>query len=190
MRIRLTAVLMIMAAGTAPTAGPGYTPGYDFTSLFNTDFVVLIGFLLFLAILFYFNVPSMLGGLLDGRARQIQAELAEARALREEALSILANYERKQRDVAAQSERIIAHARAEAIAEQASADLQASITRRLHAAEDRITNAEQSAVREVRDRAIEVAVAAAAQVIADQTSTADQNRLIDSAIADVEARLH
>lgn len=169
----------------------GYS-SYDFTSLFNTDFVVLIGFLLFLAILFYFNVPSMLGGMLDNRARQIRADLDEARALREEAQTILASYERKQREVAAQSERIVASARedAAAAAEQAKADLKASIARRLQAAEDQIASAEQSAVRDVRNRAVDVAVAAAAQVIAAQTTAAEANKLIDNAITEVEARLH
>ncbi len=178
--------------GTAAMAAEDGYGGYDFTSLFNTDFVVLIGFLLFLAIIFYFNVPAMLGGMLDTRAKQIQAELDEARALREEAQTILASYERKQREVAEQSERIVAQARDEAAAaaEQAKADLKTSIARRLQAAEDQIASAEQSAVREVRDRAVEVAIAAAAQVIADQTSAEDQGKMIDNAIADVETRLH
>ncbi len=66
-------------------AGDGYEPGYGFTSLFNTDYVVLIGFLLFLAIIFYFNVPSMLGKMLDQRADGIKSELDEARKLREDA---------------------------------------------------------------------------------------------------------
>jgi F-type H+-transporting ATPase subunit b len=144
-------------------AEPGYEPGYDFTSLFNTDFVVLIGFLVFLSILFYFNVPAMLGGMLDKRADGIKSELDEARALREEAQTLLASYERKQREVTEQSERIVAQARtdAEAAAEAAKAELAKSIERRLAAAEDQIASAEAKAVRAVSDRAVEVAVAAA-----------------------------
>ena len=97
-------------------------------SLGNTDFVVLIGFLLFLAIIFYFNVPAMLGGMLDKRAEGIKADLDEARALREEAQSLLASYERKSREVADQAERIVAQAKAdaEAAAAQARADLPAA----------------------------------------------------------------
>lgn len=191
---RLT-LLFILAGSPAFAAGEddghGYG-GYDFTSLFNTDFVVLIGFLLFLALIFYFNVPSLLMSMLDKRAEGIQAELDEARALREEAQTILASYERKQREVAEQSERIVAHAREEArlAAEQAKEDLKNSIARRLQAAEDQIANAEQKAVKEVRDRAVEVAIAAAARVIAEQTTAADSNRLIDQAIDTVSERLH
>lgn len=165
--------------------------GLEF-SLANTNFVVLISFLVFLGVLVYFKVPGILTGLLDQRAEQIRTDLDEARALREEAQTILASYERKQREVAEQSERIVAQAREEAqlAAEQAKAELKASIARRLAAAEDQIASAESGAVREVRDRAIGIAVAAAADVIAAKTSAADQNKLIDGAIEEVSARLH
>ncbi|MBF9035373.1 F0F1 ATP synthase subunit B [Rhodobacterales bacterium HKCCE2091] len=187
--IRLTAALAALLAAPAYAAGPG---AYDFTSFFNTDYVVLIGFLLFLAVLFYFNVPGMLMGLLDKRAEQIRADLDEARALREEAQSILAGYERKQRDVAEQAERIVSAARADAAAaaEQAKEDLKASIARRVKQAEDQIANAEQKAVRQVRDRAIEVAVAAASDILGQQTTATEANKLIDASIAQVGQRLN
>ena len=41
----------------------------------------------------------MIGGILDTRAAGIQSELDEARALYEESRSLLASYERKQREV-------------------------------------------------------------------------------------------
>ena len=65
--------------------------------------------------------------MLDARAVQIKADLDEARALREEAKAILASYERKQKEVQEQSERIVASAKEEAMAaaEQAKADLKA-----------------------------------------------------------------
>ncbi len=67
-----------------------------FFSLGNTNFIVLIAFLLFVGVLLYIRVPGMLTGMLDKRAVQIKADLDEARALREEAKTILASYERKQ----------------------------------------------------------------------------------------------
>jgi F-type H+-transporting ATPase subunit b len=45
-------------------------------------------------------------------------------------------------------------------------------------------------VRSVRDRAIEVAIAAAAEAIAKEMAAADANKMIDNAIAEVERRLH
>ena len=75
-------------------------------------------------------------------------------------------------------------------AEQAKADLKVTIARRLQAAEDQIASAEASAVKEVRDRAVTVAVAAARDVIAKQMTAAAGNKLIDEAIAEVDAKLH
>ena len=179
-------------AATALGAGPAFAATGPFFSLGNTDFVVLLGFLIFLGVLVYFKVPTLLAGMLDKRAEGIQSELDEARALREEAQALLASYERKQRDVQEQADRIIAHARQEAelAAEQAREDMKAAVARRLAAAESQIASAEAAAVREVRDRAAAIAIAAARDVIAQQTTSDDADRLIDDSIAEVSAKLH
>jgi len=185
MRLSLTFVAALSASPALAADGP-------FISLGNTDFIVLISFLVFVGILMYFKIPGLLAGLLDKRADGIRAELDEARALREEAQTVLAGFERKQGEVAAQSERIIAQARseAEAAAEKAKADIKASIARRLAAAEDQIGSAEQAAVREVRDSAIQIAIGAASEVVTNQMSDADQDKLIEESIGAVEKRLH
>jgi F-type H+-transporting ATPase subunit b len=174
------------------TASPAFAAGGPFFSLRNTNFVVLVAFLVFIGILLYAKVPAKLGAMLDGRAAQIKAELDEARALREEARSLLSSYEKKQKEVQEQSERIVAAAKDEAMAAaaQAKEDLKQSIARRLAAAEDQIASAEASALRQVREKAISVAVAAAADVLAKQSSAETAAASIDDAIAQVEAKLH
>lgn len=174
-------------------ASPAFAAGEKgFFSLANTDFVVLISFLLFIGVLLYLKVPGLLGGLLDKRATSIQSELDEAKALREEAQTLLASYERKQKEVQEQADRIVEQAKSEAAAAavQAKEDIKTSVERRLAAATDQIASAESSAVKEVRDQAINVAITAARSVIASQTGSTDQNRLIDEAIATVDQKLH
>ncbi len=174
-------------------AGPALAAeGEPFFTLRSTEFVVTIAFLLFIGVLVYFKVPGMIGAQLDKRAAGIKSDLAEARALHDEARSILASYERKQKDVQEQAERIIETAKREAIAasEQAKADLKASIARRIAAAEDQIASAEAAAVKEIRDRAVNVAVAVASELIADKMSATDKTGLIDKAIGEVKAKLH
>ncbi|WP_425085611.1 F0F1 ATP synthase subunit B [Ruegeria profundi] len=186
MRNTLALILTFGAASPALAAkGP-------FFSLGNTDFVVLLGFIVFIAVLFYFKVPGMIGGALDNRAEGIKSELDEARALHEEARSLLASYERKQREVQTQADAIVAAAKDDAAlaAEQAKVDLEKSIARRLAAAQDQIASAEASAVKEVRDQAISVAVSAASAVLAKQMTAAQANKLIDASIADVGTKLH
>jgi F-type H+-transporting ATPase subunit b len=174
------------------TASPALAASGPFFSLGNTDFVVLLGFLVFVGILLYAKVPGRITGMLDARAVQIKSELDDARALRDEAQTILASYERKQKEVQAQADRIVATAKEEAMAaaEQAKADLARSIARRVAAAEDQIASAEASAIREVRERAVQVAVAAAGEVLAKQITPASANAMIDAAIDQVAAKMH
>lgn len=173
-------------------ASPAFAAAGPFFSLFNTNFVVLIAFLIFVGVLVYLKVPGILAGQLDKRAEGIQSELDEARALREEAQAVLASYERKQQEVKDQADRIVEHAKGEAAAaaEAAKEDLKRSIANRLAAAEDQIASAQAAAVKEVRDRAIAVAVGAAGDVIAQKMTDAEADTLIDAAISDVENKMH
>ena len=123
----------LTAALFAVMASPAFAASGPFVSLRNTNFIVLLAFLLFIGILFYFKVPSKIGEMLDGRSAAIKSELDEAKALREEAQSLLASYERKQKEVQEQADRIVEAAKEEAAlaATAAKADIAASITRRL-----------------------------------------------------------
>ena len=185
MRVFLTSALVLTASPVLAASGP-------FFSLGNTDFVVTIAFLLFIGVLLKLKVPGMVGGMLDKRAEGIQAELDEARTLREEAQSILADYERKQKEVQVQADKIVANAKeeAKAAAVQAKADLKSSIARRLQAAEDQIASAEAAAIKEVKDSAVNVAVLAAQDVIAKGMKAKEAGDLIDAAIKDVGEKLH
>lgn len=183
--IRLTALLALTATPALAATGP-------FFSLKNTDFVVLLAFLLFIGILLYFKVPAALGGMLDKRAEGIRADLAEARRLRDEAQEIYASYERRQREVRSQAEEIVANARreAEAGAAKAKADLEVSIARRMKAAEEQIASAEADAVRAVRDRAVQAAVAAASELLRAQAPAVAGSAAIDRSIDEVAQKLH
>lgn len=185
MRALATSFALLMASPALAASGP-------FFSLGNTNFIVTLGFILFILVLFYFKVPGMIGKMLDQRAEGIKNELDEARALRDEAQAILASYERKQKEVQEQADRIVEAARkdAEAAAAQAKEDLAKSVARRLAAAEDQITSAQSAAERDVRDAAVSIAINAARDVIAKQLTAAEANKLIDAAISDVETKLH
>lgn len=182
---RLSVLLVLLASPAMAATGP-------FFSLRNTDFIVLLAFLLFIAILVYYRVPQLVGGLLDKRAEGIRADLAEARRLREEAQEIYASYERRQREVKTQAEEIVANARREAVleADKAKKALQLSIERRLKAAEEQIASAEGDAVRAVRDLAIQTAISAATEILGQQATAEQRGAGIDQAIADVERRLN
>ena len=182
---KLSILLALLASPAMAASGP-------FFSLQNTNFVVLIAFIAFIGLLVYMKVPAKLTGMLDARAVAIKAELDEARSLREEAKSILATYERRQKEVQELADRIVSTARDEALsaAAQAKADLKASIARRLASATDQIASAEAAAIRQVREQAVSVAVAAAGDVLSKQMTAEAASSSIDDAIAQVAARLH
>ena len=183
--ILVPGILIIFASPLLAASGP-------FFSLRNTDFVVLISFILFALVLIYLKVPSMLGKMLDQRAASIKTELDEARALREEAQTILASYERKQKEVSEQAARIVEDAKSEAkaAAKQAKIDLEKSVQRRMNAAEEKIASARSAAEREVRNAAINVAVAAATEILSSQMSSDIADKMTEDAISEVQTKFH
>jgi F-type H+-transporting ATPase subunit b len=181
---------LILIAFASPALAE--TESEAFFTLHSTEFVVTMAFLLFIGVLVYFKVPTLLGGLLDKRAADIKSDLDEARALHQEARDLLASYEKKHQEMQEQAGQIVATAKREAMAaaDQAKIDLKASIARRLNAAQDQIASAEAAAVREVRNSAISVAIGAAGDILGKQMSAADRGALIDTSIDEVEAKLH
>ena len=77
---------LLAIALTIPS--PSFAASGPFFSLNNTDFVVTVAFVLFVAVLLYLKVPSIVTKMLDDRSKGIQSELDEARSLREEAQSL------------------------------------------------------------------------------------------------------
>ncbi|SOD99692.1 F0F1 ATP synthase subunit B [Caenispirillum bisanense] len=129
---------------------------------------------------------------LDTRAAQIRTKLEEARKLREDAQALLAEYQRKQRDALGEAEDIIAHAKAEAERVRADAEvaLEESIRRREQQAMERIANAEAEALRQVRNQAVDIAIAAAGRLLQDNLPAAKADALVEQTIRDLPAKLH
>ena len=132
----------------------------------------------------------ILGGL-DARAVRIRDELETARRLRDEAQEALAGYQKQQRDAAAEAEAIIAHAKAEAerIAAQAARNLEETLERRQRLAKERIAQEEAKALSEIRAVTVDVAIAAARQVIVAELDEGRGAALIDTTIADLPRQL-
>ena len=160
----------------------------DFSS---PTFWTAVGFVIFL-VLTVRPIAKIVLAALDDRAERIKAQLDEAQTLREEAQKTLAEYERKQRDAVGETEKIIEHAKEEArrICDEAEADLERSLARRAQQAEEKIQQAEAAALKEVRDQAVDVALAAAAKLIAEEVKPAKAKALIDQSISELSTKLN
>jgi F-type H+-transporting ATPase subunit b len=158
----------------------------------SPEFWVAIAFLFFVGVLLYVKVPRMIAKALDKRSADIAAQIEEARRLREEAEALVAQYQRKQREAQAEAAEIVAHAEVEAkrVAEDALKALEASIARREQLAVDKIAQAEASALKEVRNVAVEVATEAARKVIAATIDAGKSNALVEDAIRELPKHLH
>ena len=158
--------------------------------LHDPEFWVLVAALIFV-IAVWRPVSRMIAGGLDSRATRIRNELDEARRLREDAERLVAEYRAKEQEALAEAETIVAHARAEAerIAAQSARDLEAALERRQRMAEERIAQAEAKALDEVRAVAVDVAIAAARDVLTAQVDERRGAALLDAAIVALPQRL-
>ena len=161
--------------------------------MFKTpEFWVAVSFFIFVGLLVWKGIPGMVTAALDTRAEKIKQQLDDAQKLREEAQSLLAEYERKRKDAEKEAESIVSQAKTEAefYATETRAKLEDSMARRTKMAEDKIAQAQSEAVKEVRAAASELAISAATSVIADATKGAKGNKLIDESIALIKTKLN
>jgi F-type H+-transporting ATPase subunit b len=158
----------------------------------DSTFWVAVAMAIFLIVLIYLGIPGMVAKMLDARADAIRDELDQARKLRHDAEATLKQYEAKRVEAEAQAQSIVANAKAEAerIAAEANAALQAQIERKTKAAEQKIAQAETTALAEVRAAAAAAAVQAAESVLKGQMTETKGDTLIDAAIRDLRAKLH
>ena len=158
----------------------------------DPTFWVGVGTALFVLVLIRQKVPGMVAKMLDDRAAAIKAELDEAKRLRAEAEALLADYRKKTSGAADEAQAIVdgAKAAAERMAADAKLQLQQQIERRAKMAEQKIAQAEADAIAEVRAAATSAATIAAAEVIGKRMTEDKGDALINSAIADLGARLH
>lgn len=177
---------LLISPAFAADGAQGAVPFY-----LDPTFWVAAAFLVVMAVLVK-AVYARAVHLLDARGQAIRDRLETARRIREEAQALLAEYQRKQRDALLESQEIVTRAKAEAtkLKAEAAAELAARVAAAERQALERITAAEEQAKREVRHVAIEVAVAAAARVMADQLQASQANALIDRAIAELPGKIH
>ncbi|MBW3096978.1 F0F1 ATP synthase subunit B [Pseudohoeflea coraliihabitans] len=151
-----------------------------------------VSLLIFLGILVYVKVPSMIGKSLDKRAADISNELDQAKKLREEAQQLLAEYQRKRNEAEKEAASILSSAEKEAaqLREEARIKTEDYVARRTALAEQKIRQAETEAVNEVRASAVELAVAAAEKLVAEKVDTAKAGDLFQSSLGELKTRLN
>lgn len=160
--------------------------------LHEPEFWVAVGFVLVIALLVWKGVPGMVAKMLDQRAAVIAAELDEARRLRTEAAALLADYQKRAAGAEAEARSIVDAATAEAAQFQKDSRiaLEAQIARRAAAAQEKIAQAEATALNEIRALAADSAVNAAQKLIAARLDDKRASSLIADSIKGVGEKLN
>ncbi len=170
---RLSAIIAIMGA-SAPTALAASGEKTLFSGFSDpVTHLVMLGVLVFFAIVWRLGAFKTLFGQLDNRAEAIRKELEEAVSLREQAAQALSVAERRQQEADTAAEDIVLAAKkeAKAILEDARRQLAERIARREAQAEARIARAEAEAADQVRRAAADAATEAARRILEADTGT-------------------
>ena len=160
--------------------------------LHEAEFWVAVAFVLMLAIFGYFGVHRTIAAALDNRSARIRKELDDARRLKEEAQSLVAEYRARRQSAEREAQEIVAAAKADAerIAVEAKAKMEDFVARRTKSAENKIAQAETQAVADVRAAAAEAAATAAASVLSQTVRGDVANGLIEKSIKELGSKLN
>jgi F-type H+-transporting ATPase subunit b len=172
----------------AASGDAGHGPFYT-----TPEFWVLVAFVLFIVVAGR-AIWRQVSGALDARATTIAGQLDEAQKLREQAQALLAEYQAKQREAANDAAAIVAQAREEAarLKQHAADGLANALKQRERQAVDRIAQAEAKALSDVRNMAVDLAIAASREVLREQVGTAQaaQAQMIEQSLAELPKRLN
>lgn len=159
--------------------------------LYQAENWVFVSFVLFVALLGK-KLWTTVVGMLDSRTEKIRQDLGEAERLRQEAAAALADQQSRHEAAIAEAKAIVerAHADAESLRAKAEADLASALRRREQQALDRIAQMEAAAIAEVRALTVDLAVSASRKLLAEGITIADQDRLVEGAIANIPAKLN
>jgi F-type H+-transporting ATPase subunit b len=147
--------------------------------------------LLILIALIFRPLSRAVIGALDGHAGKVRAELDGAKRLREEAQSLLANYQRQRVSGEDQARAIVEHARAETERqiERQRAELEASLKRRTEQVMGRIAQEEARAMQELRAYAATLAIRTTERLLRERVDGPQAQAMLDSAIEQIGRKL-
>ena len=159
--------------------------------MFDAAFAVAISTLAFVGVA-YKPVKRALLGALDSRSALIARELEEATRLREEAQALLAGFQRKREDALAEAQQIVSDAKLASVkmTEQAQHDLEQALNQRISQAMNKIAQAEASALKDVQNNIVYIAMATAHSLLQEGISKDTADEVVNRAAQEIAKKLH
>ena len=184
--------LQITLPAFALSYGVSYAAGSKkLISLNNTDFVVLISFLIFVGVLVYFKVPSIVGAFLDKRSNDIQNEIERAGEILEEAKKILSSIEADHIKTSETIGQMVQSAKSRAgdDEEKAKKNIEELMRNKLISAEGQVLSSERKILEEIEGRAIDLSIEKVRMKLSKSLSSSDYNNQFDLSIQSIEKGL-
>ena len=184
--------LQITLSAFALSYGVSHAAGSKkMVSLDNTDFVVLISFLIFVGVLIYFKVPSIVGAFLDKRSNDIQSEIEKAGEILEEAKKILSSIETDHKRTSETIGQMVETARSRAGEEEEKAkkNIEELMRNKLISAEGQVMSNERKILEEIEDRAIDLSIEKVKVKLSQSLSSSDYDNQFDASIQSIEKGL-
>ena len=160
-------------------------------SLDNTDFVVLISFLIFVGVLIYFKVPSIIADFLDKRSDNIQNEIEKASEILEEAKKILSSIESDHIKTTETIKQMVttSKARAREEEEKAKKHIEELMKNKLISAEGQVKSNERKILEEIEARAIDLSIEKVRAKLSKSLSGNDYDKYFNASIQSIEKGL-
>ena len=178
-----TLLAFVLSFGVSNAAG-----SKKMFSLDNTDFVVLISFLIFVGVLIYFKVPSIVVDFLDKRSNNIQNEIEKASEILEGAKNILSSIESDHIKTTETIKQMVmtAKARAREEEEKAKKHIEELMKNKLISAEGQVKSNERKVLREIEQSAIDLSIEKVRVRLSKSLSGNDYEKHFDLSIKSVE----
>ena len=182
----ITVLAFVISSGAAYAAG-----SKKIISLDNTDFVVLISFLIFVGVLIYFKVPTIVASFLDKRSADIQNEIDKASEILEEAKEILSSIEADHIRTSETIEQMVMTAkdRAREDEEKAKKQIEELMKSKLISAEGQVRSSERKILEEIEARAIDLSIEKVRANLSKSLSGNDYDKHFDASIRSIEKGL-
>ena len=182
----ITLLAFVISSGSSYAAGSKKTISLD-----NTDFVVLISFLIFVGVLVYFKVPAIVASFLDKRSADIQNEIDKASEILEEAKEILSSIEADHKRTSETIEQMIMTAkdRAGGEEEKAKKQIEELMKSKLISAEGQVKSNERKILEEIEARAIDLSIEKVRAKLSKSLSGNDYDKYFNDSIKSIEKGL-
>jgi F-type H+-transporting ATPase subunit b len=148
----------------------------------------LVAFTIFVAIAIYLKAPSIIAKLLDEQIERVKKELSDAIDLKEEANSLLAEYQRKKEAAEQEAIEIISSAKERAKTYESSALIKSEeiIKRQEAQSIEKINQAEIQAMSRIRKTIIDQSIYSAEKLVSEKISTEKSDQILSDSLKDLD----